>query len=118
DSLIHEQGILIGRLHQTAQDLLMEEHICVHDNRIIIQHIARDPERRNAAAMELLVDEEIHTHAAGIRRHSRANHLLLIAYNHVGIVNADAPERRKIAMQKGPPSNLDEALRAMLRELP
>src|SRR5262249_5257696 len=56
--------------------------------------------------------------ATGIRCHSRANHLLLVAYNYVGIVNADAPERRKIAMQKGPPANLDEALRAMLRELP
>src|SRR5712692_506386 len=118
DGFVHEQRVLVGGLHQAAQDLLMEEHVRIHDDRVVIQCRARDPERGNAAAMKLLVHEEIQAHATRARCHSRANHLLLVSHNHVGAVNPDAPKRPKVAMQEGLPADLDEALRAMLRDLP
>ena len=68
--------------------------------------------------MELLVHEEIHAHATRFRSYNCANHLLLIAHNHVGTVNTDAPKRREVAMQEGLPADLNKALRAMLRDLP
>src|SRR5262245_47772181 len=96
----------------------MKEHVCIHDDRVVIQRRARNPERGNAAAMELLVHKEIHTRTTIVRCHSRTDHFLPVAHNHVGAVNADAPKRRQVAVQERLPADLDEALRTMLRDLP
>ena len=68
--------------------------------------------------MELFIHKEVHAYAGIVYCDSCANHLLLIAHDHIHGVDTDTSKRREVAVQEGLPPDLDQALRAMLRDLP
>ena len=96
----------------------MKKDVGIHDDDIVVQGGPRNPERRNAPAMKLLVDQKVHAQATGIGFRGRPNHLLLVPHHDIGALDAEARQCRQIPMEERVPTDLNEALGAMLGNRP
>src|SRR5262249_30371143 len=96
----------------------MEKHISIHDDDVGIQRSTCDPERGNAAAMELLVDQKVHAQAECFGSHCRTDHLLFVPHHNICALNAETGERFEVAMEQALPTDFDQTFRTVLCDRP
>lgn len=96
----------------------MKQHIRVHDDHVVYQRLPGNPQRRNAAAMKLLVHEIGDVYPMALRANGSPDHLLLVSDHNRHVLDFDRGQGFQIAGQQGLPADLDQAFWFMLGHRP